>query len=160
MNHALSLCSPFLPPVMSTFPTHILTISQNLLRFISTFQTFSLPSTFCHWSLLGFTALLKSYLWLFLKLGSTNNYSPLTKLETRFVPNIYDLQTGCWGHSVAQLVQALRYEPEGRGFDSRWCIGIFHWLNPSGRTMALGLTQSLTKMSTRNISWGVKAAGA
>jgi hypothetical protein len=26
-------------------------------------------------------------------------------------------------HAVAQLVEALRYKPEGRGFDSRWC----HW---------------------------------
>jgi hypothetical protein len=24
------------------------------------------------------------------------------------------------GHAVAQLVEALRYRPEGRGFDSRW----------------------------------------
>jgi hypothetical protein len=32
--------------------------------------------------------------------------------------------------------------------------GIFHWHNPSGRAMALGLTQLLTEMSTRNISWG------
>jgi len=42
-------------------------------------------------------------------------------------------------------------------------IGIFHWPNPPGRTMALGLTHPLTEMSTRNISWGVggaKAAGA
>jgi len=39
-------------------------------------------------------------------------------------------------------------------------IGIFHWHNPSGRTMALGLTQPLIEMSTRNILWGVKAAGA
>jgi len=31
---------------------------------------------------------------------------------------------------------------------------------PSGRTMTLGSTQPLTKMSTRNISCGVKAAGA
>ena len=30
----------------------------------------------------------------------------------------------------------------------------------TGRTMALGLTQPLTEMSTRNISWGVKAAGS
>jgi hypothetical protein len=30
--------------------------------------------------------------------------------------------------------------------------GIFHWQNPSGRT------QPLTEMSTRNISWEVKAA--
>ena len=33
-------------------------------------------------------------------------------------------------------------------------IGIFLWHNPSGRTVALGLTQPLTEMSTRNISWG------
>ena len=37
---------------------------------------------------------------------------------------------------------------------------MFHWHNPSGRTMALGSTQPLTEMSTRNISWGVKTAGA
>jgi hypothetical protein len=39
-------------------------------------------------------------------------------------------------------------------------IGIFHWHNRFGRTMALGSTQPLTEMNTRNISWGVKAAGA
>jgi len=33
-------------------------------------------------------------------------------------------------------------------------IGIFYWHNPSDRTMALGLTQPLTEMSTRSISWG------
>ena len=27
------------------------------------------------------------------------------------------------GHTVSQLVEALRYKPEGRGFDFRWC----HW---------------------------------
>ena len=53
------------------------------------------------------------------------------------------------GTAVAQLVEALRYKSEGRGFDSRWC----HW-NFSGRTMALGSTQPLTEMSTGNISWG------
>ena len=65
-----------------------------------------------------------------------------------------------WGYTVAQLVEALRYKQEGRGFDSRCVIAIFHWHNPSGRTMAQGLTQPLTEMSTRNISWGVKVAGA
>ena len=29
------------------------------------------------------------------------------------------------GHTVAPLVEALRYEPEGRGFDSRWCLDFF-----------------------------------
>jgi hypothetical protein len=28
-----------------------------------------------------------------------------------------------WRHAVAELVEALRYKPEGRGFDSRWS----HW---------------------------------
>jgi hypothetical protein len=27
------------------------------------------------------------------------------------------------GHAIAQLVEALCYKSEGRGFDSRWC----HW---------------------------------
>jgi len=27
------------------------------------------------------------------------------------------------GYAVTQLVEALRYKAEGRGFDSRWC----HW---------------------------------
>ena len=39
-------------------------------------------------------------------------------------------------------------------------IGIFHRRNSSGRNIAVGLTQPLIEMSTRNISWGVKVAGA
>ena len=39
-------------------------------------------------------------------------------------------------------------------------IGIFHWHNPSGRTMALGSTQLLRKMSTRRTFWRVKTTGA
>jgi hypothetical protein len=33
-------------------------------------------------------------------------------------------------------------------------IRIFHWHNPSDRTMPLGSTQPVTEMSTRSISWG------
>jgi len=29
----------------------------------------------------------------------------------------------CWGHAMVQLVKALCYKAEGRGFDCRWC----HW---------------------------------
>jgi len=54
------------------------------------------------------------------------------------------------GYAVEQSVEALRYKPEG----CDGMTGIFHWHNPSGSTMALGLTHSLTEMSTRNISWG------
>jgi hypothetical protein len=35
------------------------------------------------------------------------------------VLSLHQLQTK--GHEVAQLVEALRYKPEGRGFDSRLC---------------------------------------
>jgi hypothetical protein len=33
------------------------------------------------------------------------------------------MTTASGGHAVAQLVEALRYKSEGRGFDSRWR----HW---------------------------------
>jgi len=58
------------------------------------------------------------------------------------------------GHPVAQLVEALRYKPEGRGFDSHVVTGIFLWHNPSGHTMALVLTQPVTEIFP-----GGKAAG-
>jgi hypothetical protein len=35
---------------------------------------------------------------------------------TEFEPAFYKT-----GHAVLQLVEALCYKPEGRGFDSRWC---------------------------------------
>jgi len=57
---------------------------------------------------------------------------------------------------MALLVEIPRYNPEGCGFYSGW----EQWLNPSGRTMALGSTHPLTDMSTGCISWGIKAAGA
>ena len=56
-------------------------------------------------------------------------------------------------HAVTQLVEALRYKSGGRGFDSRWC----HWnssLTSFRPHYGPGLTQPLTEMSTRNISWG------
>ena len=55
---------------------------------------------------------------------------------------------------MAQLVEALLYKFAGS--ISEGVIGILHWHNPSGLTIALGSTQTPTEMSTRNISWGVK----
>jgi len=59
-----------------------------------------------------------------------------------------------------QLVEALRYYQKVANSIRDGVIGIFHRHNPSGRTMALVSTQPLTEMSTRIISWGVKAASA
>jgi len=58
------------------------------------------------------------------------------------------------GHAVAQLVEVLRYKPEGRGFDPDGVILTFHSHNPPGRTMVQGSTRHLTEISTRNIYWG------
>jgi hypothetical protein len=70
--------------------------------------------------------------------------------------------------SRSEPLYRLRYQGPlicNAGFiNFQWCnviySGFFHWHNPFGRTMALGSTQSLIEMSTRNISWGVNAAGA
>ena len=45
------------------------------------------------------------------------------KLEISAVSQIYVHKTLLKGHAMAQLVEALRYKSEGRGFDSRW----YHW---------------------------------
>ena len=54
------------------------------------------------------------------------------------------------GQAVTQLVEALRYKPRGRGFDSQ----SFHCNFALKQSMALGSTQPLTEVSTRDISRG------
>ena len=61
------------------------------------------------------------------------------------------------GHTVAQLVGRCAISRKVAGSIPGGVTGI---LNPCGRTMILGSTNTLTEMSTRNISWGVKAARA
>ena len=46
------------------------------------------------------------------------------------------------GDRGSTVVKVLCYKSEGR------------WFDHSDRTVALGSTQPLTEMSTRNISWG------
>jgi hypothetical protein len=74
----------------------------------------------------------------------------------RFSPNYY----GCYAY------RGVRGGSFGLGTTiqpGRWrvrfptvSLEFFHWHNPSGRTIALGLTHTLTEMSIRNISWGSK----
>jgi len=75
---------------------------------------------------------------------------------TRFVPSFTrapKATTGprCWWRSRLRHCATSR---KIAGSIPDGVIGFFHWHNPSGRTMALRLTQALTEMSTRNISWG------
>jgi len=47
--------------------------------------------------------------------------------------------------ALPHLVEALRYTPEGRGFDSRLCYGEYFLHNPSDCTIALESSQPLTE---------------
>jgi len=58
---------------------------------------------------------------------------------------------------LVQLVKTS-YKFTGSVFDE--VIGVFHWLSPSSHSVALGSTRPLKEMSTRSISWVVKAASA
>ena len=53
----------------------------------------------------------------------------------------------------------LRHCAASRSVAGSIPVGVYG-ISRFGRAMALGLTQPLTEMSTRNISWGVKAARA
>jgi hypothetical protein len=53
---------------------------------------------------------------------------------------------------VAQLIKHCATKRKVAGSIPDGVTGIFHWHNPSGRTVALRSTQPLTEMSTRNIS--------
>ena len=56
--------------------------------------------------------------------------------------------------AVAQWLRCCATNWKVAGSIPDGVIGIFYLHNPSDRTMALGSTQPLKKMSTRNISWG------
>jgi hypothetical protein len=61
---------------------------------------------------------------------------------------------------VAQLLRHCATNRSIAGSIPDGVTGIFHYHTRIGRTMTLGSTQPLTEMSTRNLSWGVKVAGA
>jgi hypothetical protein len=63
------------------------------------------------------------------------------------------------GHAVAQLVAVLGYKRDSSSILDG-IIAIFHSFHPSGRNTALGSTHPLKEMSTRNISWRIKATNA
>ena len=73
--------------------------------------------------------------------------------------NIIECPDYLLGHAVAQLVEALRYKPEGRGFDSRWC----HWnfsLTQSFRShYGPGVDSASNRNKYQEYFLGVKAAG-
>ena len=97
--------------------------------------------------------LYKGDLYLFLLYGPPD----LTFINSAFCPqSVY-----MWGTLlVAQLVEALRYKPEGLGFDSRCC----HWIFSLTYSFRLHFGPGVDSVSSRNeyqeYFLGVKAAGA
>jgi hypothetical protein len=86
-----------------------------------------------------------------------SKFSPLAFLFSYLLVCILsNLLAVCWWRSCLRHCATSR---KVAGLIPDGVNGIFHWHNPSGRSMALGLTQPLTEMSARCISWGVKAVG-
>ena len=63
-------------------------------------------------------------------------------------------------HTVVELIEALRYKPEGRGFDFRW----FHWNFSMTYSFLPHYDSGVDSASNRNeyqeYFLGVKSAGA
>jgi len=64
------------------------------------------------------------------------------------------------GHTRFHLVKALRHKRNIAVSSPDGVTGVFHWRIPSDLPVTLGSSQPVTEMSTMNISWAVKAAGA
>jgi hypothetical protein len=80
-----------------------------------------------------------------IKLIPTYNSIKLNLVEVKYYYG--DTRWRSWLRHCASSQKVACSIPDGVN-------GIFHSHNSSGRTLALELTQPLTEMSTRNISWG------
>jgi hypothetical protein len=60
---------------------------------------------------------------------------------------------------VAQLVEALRYKAEGRGFDFRWCYWIFSLTQSFRPQYGPGVDSASNRNECQEYFLGEKAAG-
>jgi hypothetical protein len=88
-----------------------------------------------------------SHLTLKLKKESSSSVACSRMKFTFSFKTIWDIQWCSWLKHCATSRKVAHSFPDG-------VSGIFHYNDLSGRTMFPGLTQPLTEMSTRNISWG------
>jgi hypothetical protein len=106
------------------------------------------PRTWCLWHT-GIRTTHAHYLGKLLWMSSLSFQTTKFRKMFLFLPSAVKEET--FLHAVVLLVEALCYKLEGRGFDSRWDHWIFQLPNSSSLIMALGSTQPLTEMSTRNL---------
>ena len=84
--------------------------------------------------------------------GSRNRTTCLTLQEHD--DDYDDIYIYIWGTAVAQWLRCCDTNRKVAGSIPAGVIGIFHWQNPSDRTMVLVSTQPLKEMTTRSLSWG------
>jgi hypothetical protein len=76
----------------------------------------------------------------------------LTRKNSTHFPAVFSYTGGTHWHSWSRHYATSR---KITGWNPDEVIAFFNWRNPSSRTMALGSTQPLTEMSTRNLFWGI-----
>ena len=64
------------------------------------------------------------------------------------------------GHAVVQLLQTLRYNPEGRGFDFECCYRNFSLTQSCWPHYGPGVDSASNRKEYKQYFLGVKAAGA
>ena len=74
------------------------------------------------------------------------------KTEIHLLPSVRNMGGTRWRCWLRHCVTIRKVA----GSISDGVIGIFHWLNPSSRTVGLGSNQPLRERSTRNVSWGAE----
>ena len=158
-----TLSLPFLSPIWDTCPAYLILLYL-ITRTILVEEYKSLSSLLCSFLHSPVTS---SHLGpnILLNIEFSNTLNVRKRPSFIFIQNNWhnysSVQLNLWWGT--RLRSWLRHCPTSRkvaGSIPDGGIEIFHWHNPSVRTMALGLTQPLTEMSTRNISWGVKMAGS
>ena len=82
------------------------------------------------------------------------NYATRPTIFHIYTSNLHEDQESVWGTRWCSWLKHCTKSRKIAGSIPDGVTAIFHWHNLSDRTMALGLAQSLTEMSTRNISWG------
>jgi hypothetical protein len=75
-------------------------------------------------------------------------------IRWEFSFNFYSDRTAARVTSVSLCNNGARAGAVGWGTAGSMSIGIFHWLNLSERTVALGSTQLTAEMSTSDVLWG------
>ena len=95
-------------------------------------------------------------IWVFFENLSRNFrfYRILTRITNTVHEELSNFMVKPQGTAVAQWLRCCATNRKVAVSIPDGIIGIFHWHNPSDRTIALGSIQTLTEMSTRIISWG------